>query len=867
MRGLWKSALLCLAIALTLSFISLPSHSQPAASNLGSHHHFLTIGRSAIAQPIYPVASPADTVTISQSALWSAVAITFIAGSIVGILSNLFILSLLNRFSTRGKAAQQEREDAERARLIATLAAGEVGTWELDLVDNRVWGDRQLGDMLGVETKPGMGRPVADYLQAIHAEDRDRVEADLRQSIANGDAYRSEYRVTKTNGETLWLLGRGCIERNSNDQPIRMPGVVLDITALKAAQMQLAASEQRFRQIADALPQIVWVTDAEGAYEYFNQRFYDYTGFSSQANTTAAWKTLLYPEHRAADIDLWHRSIRTGDRYETEQRLRGADGKYRWFLVRALPVKDTVGNITNWFGTCTDIEDAKRLAAERRNFVLLAENSPEFVGMCDLAGKPFYANKSALQKIGLSKEDLYERNIIEDLLYPEDQNRIASELFPYVIEHGSGSTEVRLRHAKTNAAIWMVFNVIRLTDEKGQPTGLATVSQDITERRQMEDDLRQLASDLTKADRHKDEFLATLAHELRNPLAPIRNGLQIMQIAEPDSSMIPLARDMMERQVALLVRLVDDLLEVSRLSRGKIELHFEKIDVKRVIELAIETSWPTIAAAQQTVEQMIPEQPLRLRGDVLRLTQAVSNLLNNASKYSASSEKITVSAGQENEQIWISVKDNGIGISAGMMPKIFDMFAQASVNMGKTEGGLGLGLTLAKQLVEMHGGSIQATSAGEGQGSEFVIRLPLIGKRSPLLSEPSPSEPTPMSTRRILVVDDNEDSALSLSMLFEITGDETHTVHDGPSAISAAESFTPDIVLLDIGLPEMDGYEVAQAIRQQPWGKQMVIVALTGWGQPEDRQKSIASGCNAHLVKPVDHDELLKLLGELEHKA
>ena len=386
------------------------------------------------------------------------------------------------------------------------------------------------------------------------------------------------------------------------------------------------------------------------------------------------------------------------------------------------------------------------------------------------------------------------------------------------------------------------------------------------ERKDLKAYLRQLAYDLTQADRDKDEFIATLAHELRNPLAPIRNGLQILQKADPDSSMVPLAKAMMERQVSLLVRLIDDLLDVSRVSRGKIELTYEQVDVKQIIERAIETSGPAIEAAQHTIRQIVPPQPLEIRADALRLTQVISNLLNNACKYSEPGKQIIISARQEGKQIRLSVKDEGIGISAEMMPKIFDMFTQAQRTLGRTEGGLGVGLTLVKQLVEMHGGSVRAISAGIGQGSEFILHLPISGNPMSHSSNHSPHTSTDMNTRRILVVDDNEDSALSLSLLFEITGDQTHTVHDGAAAVSAAESFHPDIILLDIGLPKMDGYEAAKAIRQQPWGQDMIIVALTGWGQQEDRRKSKAAGFNAHLVKPVDHDQLLQQLTELSEK-
>lgn len=395
----------------------------------------------------------------------------------------------------------------------------------------------------------------------------------------------------------------------------------------------------------------------------------------------------------------------------------------------------------------------------------------------------------------------------------------------------------------------------------------ATITALEVERKSLKTYLQQLAYDLTQAERDKDEFIATLAHELRNPLAPIRNGLQILQKAEPNSSMVPLAKEMMERQIALLVRLIDDLLDVSRVSRGKIELTYEQVEIQQIIDRAIETSWPAIEAAQHTIKQIVPSQPLTLRADPLRLTQVISNLINNACKYSKPNKEIVISAHQTDNQIRLSIKDEGIGISPEMMPKVFDMFTQAQRTFGRTEGGLGVGLTLVKQIVEMHGGTAIALSPGIGKGSEFILQLPISGNSMSHLSNLNPGESSSKSTRRILVVDDNEDSALSLTMLFEITGDQTHTVYDGEAALAAAKSFHPDIILLDIGLPKMDGYETAKAIRQQPWGQNTIIVALTGWGQPEDRHKSKTAGFNAHLVKPVDHDELLQQLAKLTEKS
>ena len=526
-----------------------------------------------------------------------------------------------------------------------------------------------------------------------------------------------------------------------------------------------------------------------------------------------------------------------------------------------------MGLYGEWVGMCVDVEDRKRLEAEQKKLIWLADNTTDFIGMCDLEGVPFYAtNLAALRKVGLdSTEEVRQMNIITDLIFPEDQDRIANEFFPSVLENGSGRIEIRFRHQKTGEAIWMSYSVTTLMDAEGRPTGFATISQDITERRQMEDNLRQLADDLSKADRRKDEFLATLAHELRNPLAPIRNGLEVMKVADPNSETVERVQVIMERQIVHMVRLVDDLLDMSRISRGKIDLHREWVEMSSIIDQAIETSRPLIDSAGHELTVTQPPQPIYINADLVRLAQVVSNLLTNASKYSEPGGQIWLTVEPQGSDVIVSVKDKGIGISPDMLPHIFDLFTQADGASVRSQGGLGIGLTLVKQLVEMHGGSVRALSQGSDQGSEFVVRLPILIEQPGLARSEQTDDKSPHSEtrRRILIVDDNEDAAWSLELLFQSYGDETQRASDGLAAIKAAEAFRPDIVLLDIGLPRLNGYEVARHIREQSWGKDMLLVALTGWGQQEDRRKSSEAGFNDHMVKPIEHNALTQLLSEL----
>ena len=320
---------------------------------------------------------------------------------------------------------------------------------------------------------------------------------------------------------------------------------------------------------------------------------------------------------------------------------------------------------------------------------------------------------------------------------------------------------------------------------------------------------------------------------------------------------------MMERQVGQMVRLVDDLLDVSRISRGKIELRKERIELASAVHHAVEAARPQCKSLNHTLTVALPPNPIFLNADPTRLAQVLGNLLSNACKYTDKGGQMSLTVEREGDQAVIRLRDNGIGIAADQLPRIFEMFVQIDTSLERSVSGLGIGLTLVKSLAEMHDGTVEACSAGVGQGSEFVVRLPIAVEPPEPPPAPIVIEPTTAIPRRILVVDDNQDSATSLAELLELTGHKTHTAHDGLEAIEAAKSFRPDVVLLDIGLPKLNGYDACRKIREQPWGKGMVLIALTGWGQDEDKQKSSQAGFDAHMVKPVDHVVLAKLLAEL----
>lgn len=362
-----------------------------------------------------------------------------------------------------------------------------------------------------------------------------------------------------------------------------------------------------------------------------------------------------------------------------------------------------------------------------------------------------------------------------------------------------------------------------------------------------------------EADRRKDEFLATLAHELRNPLAPISNATSILKFAPGNPAVIAQATGTIDRQLVHLVRLVDDLLDMSRISRGRLELRRERIELASVIQQAVETSRSLVDAARHTLNVTLPPQPIYLHGDPVRLTQVVSNLLNNACKFTGQHSEINLVVQQRDKWVTMNVKDNGIGIPPEMLEPIFDMFLQVDQSLERTQSGLGIGLTLAKRLIELHGGDIKASSEGLGKGSEFIVRLPMtIDQTAPSPKAEQAKEAS--AGVRILIVDDNRDSAQTLAQVLQLSGNQTFMAHDGEEAVEVAQQQRPEVILLDIGLPKVNGFEACRRIRANAWADNILIIALTGWGQEEYRRKSAEAGFDRHLVKPVDLEKLMKLL-------
>jgi PAS domain S-box-containing protein len=527
----------------------------------------------------------------------------------------------------------------------------------------------------------------------------------------------------------------------------------------------------------------------------------------------------------------------------------------------AAPIRDDSGEVSGCVMIFRDVTTERRASQEKarqlstaRLLAAIVESSDDGIISKSLDGTILTWNAGAERLFGHPAAAAVGRHI--SLVIPPDRISEEDEII------ASLKAERRIDHFVTERVradgkrIWVSLTISPIKDDAGKVVGASKIVRDVTAQ-------REASAALAEADRRKTEFLAMLAHELRNPLAPISNAVRAMRLGAGNGQAHRPTFEMLDRQVAQMVRLVDDLLDMSRISRGKIELRKQDVELAPIIDQAVEATRALYGNLNQTVTVTMPSRPVYLSGDPARLAQVFGNLLNNACKFTEREGHVSLTVAHEGDQAVIRVRDDGIGIAPEQMPIVFEMFTQGDTSLERAQGGLGIGLTLVKTLVDMHGGTVTARSEGLGHGSEFEVRLPTLAEARRAQIPATVAGPSPQVRRRILIVDDNEDGAESLAMLLEVGEHEIHIVHDGPEAIEAAERLRPDVMLLDIGLPRMDGYEVCRRIRQEAWGRELTVVALTGWGQEEDRQRSRDAGFDAHLVKPVDYDQLEKLVASL----
>ncbi len=617
---------------------------------------------------------------------------------------------------------ERRRADDARASLAAIVESSDDAIIGKDLDSIVTSWNRGAERIFGYTADEAIGQPITILIP----DDRPDEEKAILTRIRSGE--RIEHYETvrrRKDGSMLDISLSVSPILGAHGKIVGASKIARDITERKQAEEAMRLFGERFRLLAQTVPQKIFTARPSGDVDYYNPQWTDYTGLSFEQIRDWGWTQFIHPDDVAENIRVWKRAIATGEAFHFEHRFRRADGEYRWHVSRAVALKDAEGRIVMWVGANNDVHDVKA------------------------------------------------------------------------------------------------------------------------------------------ADQRKDEFLALLAHELRNPLAPLGNALHVLRQDGELREAGKQAIDMMQRQVAQMVRLVDDLLDVSRISQGKIELQRDRIELASAVNHAVEAARPLCTKMEQEMSVTMPPRPVYLYADPTRLAQIIGNLLNNACKYSDRGGRIGLIVETNQAQVVLRVRDSGIGIAAEQLPRIFEMFRQVDTSLERAQGGLGIGLTLVKKMVEMHDGTIEAHSGGLAQGSEFVVRLPISTEVPDVARAPAGPSPATTVRRRVLVVDDNMDSANSMAMLLELSGHEVHTANDGIAAVEAAAQLQPDLILLDIGLPGINGFEAARRIRQQQRKQRLVLVALTGWGQDEDRRRSREAGFDFHLVKPADISVLETLLGSL----
>lgn len=495
----------------------------------------------------------------------------------------------------------------------------------------------------------------------------------------------------------------------------------------------------------------------------------------------------------------------------------------------------------------------------RARLAAIVDSSDDAIVSKNLNGIIESWNAAAARLFGYTAEQAIGRSITM-LMPPERINE--EELILARLRAGE-----RVEHFDTvrvrsdGRRIHVSLTISPVVDESGRIVGASKIVRDVTERKELEKKNHELLQQLKETDRRRSEFLAMLSHELRNPLGPIRNAVKVLQAKQFNDSDLNWCAAVVDRQADHLSRLVDDLLDATRITRNKLELRTELVELQHILEGVIETCATVVKEQGHELSLSLPPEPVWLNADVVRLSQVFTNLVNNAAKFTKRGGDISITAKRNDHDVTVSVTDTGIGIHPEKLPNLFALFYQIDGDHKRSDGGLGIGLALASRLVEMHGGSVTAHSEGVGRGSEFVVHLPLAAAaRAQATMQADPPPEGSVAARRILIVDDNVDAAASLAMLFRLTGDETRTAHDGLEAVEVAKTFRPDVVLLDIGLPKIDGLDACRRIRAEPWGAGITLIALTGWGQAEDQRKSKDAGFDYHLVKPVEFSTLTKIL-------
>ncbi len=626
----------------------------------------------------------------------------------------------------------------------------------------------------------------------------------------------------------------------------------------------LAESEARYRSALKAGRMGSWETDFVANTRTWSQEGMALFGLSlpdgrgQVGGSGDEYEQALHPDDRHL-VEDYRRRAEHEDSFAADYRIVRSDGTQLWLSGRGLVVaRGPDGQVQRLVSIMADVSERRQveahLAIERKRLALALEAGQMGAYDLDIVRDELWWSPRTYAIFGVDPASFTPtRATVIELVHPDDRASFIRQRAEAIERRLPFAVELRVVRGDGRVA-WIAHRGRTAYDHAGRPVRHFGITMDISDRKYAEEALRD-------ADRKKDAFIATLAHELRNPLAPIRNAVSLLGLSAADDPQARWCRDVIDRQVGQMTHLLEDLLDVSRMTRGQLQLRLETLAVSTVIERAVEIARPAIDAGGHDLRTTMPAGPLFVRGDLTRLAQVFSNLLINAAKYTRERGVITLTAEVGGDDVVVRVGDTGIGLSAEQMPLIFEMFGQLASALDRSQGGLGIGLSLARQLIGLHGGEIAARSDGPGRGSEFTVRLPLVRDADPEapVMAASPTA-TAGPTWRVLIADDLVDSADTLALLFEASGHAVRVAYDGEEALAIGESFRPEIVLLDLGMPKLDGYEACRRMRATSWGHDATLVAQTGWGQGDDRRRTRNAGFDLHVVKPIDVDKLMALL-------
>ncbi len=740
----------------------------------------------------------------------------------------------------------------DREQLLSlALEIGRAGFFRFDFQTEVVHADASLARMLGMESGD-FSASLTRMLEHVHPDDRELLTthiAGLRERPANRT--KLVLRMLRGPNEVRWFefVGEPYLREASGIDTMLV--IAQDITSRRLAELEAAEANLRRRLLFEQSSDGIVLLDAAMKVADANRAFAAMLGYTAQElSGLHAWDWDAEWPTREAFTSRWPRIPESPGTVETRHRRKNGS---------IFPV-EVSWQPTEWLGrqltycVCRDISERQQIESERIRLAAIVEASSDLIATSDADGRITYINRAGRAMLGLKPSQSLGKATIRDYHPRWAYDIVLHQGIPEATQRGVWLGDTALRR-RDDSELPVSQLILVHKDRLGSVEFISTIARDITARLNTEKRVRD-------ADRRKDEFLAMLAHELRNPLAPICNALEVLKDAgEAESPVTTWCRDVIERQSEHLCKLVDDLLEVSRISRGRIELNRRAVDVAEVFQRAVETNRPLIDAHRIDLKVVLPKKKLWIDGDPVRLAQIVSNLLNNAVKYTDEGGRICLGAERDGQNAVIRVADSGKGIDPSILPLLFDLFYQADQTLDRARGGLGIGLSLVKNLVALHGGQVSAHSEGAGKGSEFVVSLPRSGgpeDKAPVLER----VPTRASARlRILVVDDNRDSAESMAYLLRHSGHTVLTAHDGHDALKQAFSARPDVVLIDIGLPGLNGFDVCRQARSGGLD-QALIIAVTGYADEDSRLRSCEAGFDTHLAKPVRVPVLQKLLAK-----